>query len=457
MIADLLFARPAGRRLCIHRHKNNAAPSPQRPAATTVAFVIVARVRLPRALPSLLQIRPLKSRAAPRDHRHRCAASPALARHHHRCARRPCSARGALVLAGQFSLRDSARIARRPALALAPPRREASPASHARQARYMHGHPLRAKIRAARRHAIARPEPLAPSTARRSSATSPSLQVGSAPSQIELPLAATLRLVAVVQEVKGRVYGLGSQGYHRSISSGGASSSRGPTYGLHELEELQRDHQRLQGTLLKERMERQEKMQKDKMERQEETREMQDWLARMEGLLMQHLGIRPHVPLTPRTPPSPGTERSGPQNDDHPGHLTTEITPSQSGHSHDHRSRHLISLHRRMSEDQRHFWMIMMSLWSNLCRLRDHRHGKSDCMCNVGDGAVKKLERAERGGGRREAVSGDERVSGGRWEAEIQRGDERVSGGRREGRREIQRGDSRRCERREREEERTRE
>ncbi|KAK9098729.1 hypothetical protein Syun_025774 [Stephania yunnanensis] len=42
----------------------------------------------------------------------------------------------------------------------------------------------------------------------------------------------------VVPEVKGRVYGLGSQGYHRSISSGGASLSRGPAYKLHELEEL---------------------------------------------------------------------------------------------------------------------------------------------------------------------------------------------------------------------------
>ncbi|KAK9120701.1 hypothetical protein Syun_018318 [Stephania yunnanensis] len=80
----------------------------------------------------------------------------------------------------------------------------------------------------------------------------------------------------VVPEVKGRVYGLGSQGYHRSISLGGASSSQGPAYGLHELEELQRDHQRLQETLLKERMERQEQMQRDKMERQEETQEMQD-------------------------------------------------------------------------------------------------------------------------------------------------------------------------------------
>ncbi|KAK9140678.1 hypothetical protein Scep_010359 [Stephania cephalantha] len=116
----------------------------------------------------------------------------------------------------------------------------------------------------------------------------------------------------VVLEVKGCVYGLGSQGYHRSISLGEASSSRGPAYGPHELEELQRDHQRLQETLLNERMERQEQMQRDKMERQEENREMQDRLAHMEALLMQHLGIRPHVPPTPRTPLSPVTERSGP-------------------------------------------------------------------------------------------------------------------------------------------------
>ncbi|KAK9081458.1 hypothetical protein Syun_030782 [Stephania yunnanensis] len=61
-----------------------------------------------------------------------------------------------------------------------------------------------------------------------------------------------------------------------------------------------------------------------------------DWLARMEALLMQHLGIRPHVPPTPRTPPSPGTERSGPQSDDHPGNLMTEIAHSQSVHPHDH-------------------------------------------------------------------------------------------------------------------------
>ncbi|KAK9151248.1 hypothetical protein Syun_009557 [Stephania yunnanensis] len=93
----------------------------------------------------------------------------------------------------------------------------------------------------------------------------------------------------VVPEVKGHVYGLGSQGYHRSISSGEASPSRGPTYGLHELEELQRDRQSLQETLLNERMERQEQMQRDKMERQQENQEMQDRLA-LDVIL--HLRIR---------------------------------------------------------------------------------------------------------------------------------------------------------------------
>ncbi|KAK9170284.1 hypothetical protein Syun_002424 [Stephania yunnanensis] len=155
----------------------------------------------------------------------------------------------------------------------------------------------------------------------------------------------------VVPEVKGCVYGLGTQGYHHSISLGEGSSSRGPPYGPHELEELQQDHQRLQETLLKERMERQEQMQRDKMERQEETREMQDWLAHMEALLMQHLGIRPHVPLTPRTPPSPVTERFGPQSDDHLGHLTTEIAQSQSAHPHGHRPGHWTDPHTRI---QRH-------------------------------------------------------------------------------------------------------
>ncbi|KAK9089157.1 hypothetical protein Scep_028239 [Stephania cephalantha] len=125
-------------------------------------------------------------------------------------------------------------------------------------------------------------------------------------------------------------------------------------YGPHELEKLQRDHQRLQETLLKERMERQEQMQRDKMKRQEENREMQDRLARMEALLMQHLGIRPHVPPTPRTPPSPVTERSRPHSDDQRGHLTTDIAPSQFAHPDDHQPGHWTDPHISLPEDQRH-------------------------------------------------------------------------------------------------------
>ncbi|KAK9083479.1 hypothetical protein Scep_029950 [Stephania cephalantha] len=160
--------------------------------------------------------------------------------------------------------------------------------------------------------------------------------------------------IDVVPEVKGHVYGLGSQGYHRSISLEEASSSRGPAYGPHELEELQWDHRGCKKHSLKERMERQEQMQRDKMERQEENRKMQDRLARMETLLMQHLGIRPHVPPTLRTPLSLITERSGPQSDDQLGHLTTDIAPSQSAHLDDHQPGHWTDPHRRMPEDRHH-------------------------------------------------------------------------------------------------------
>ncbi|KAK9106757.1 hypothetical protein Syun_022768 [Stephania yunnanensis] len=52
---------------------------------------------------------------------------------------------------------------------------------------------------------------------------------------------------------------------------------------------------------------------------------------------------RPHVPPTPRTPPSPVIERSGPRSDDHSGHLTTEIAPSQD-------QRHLLDDHDEFME-----------------------------------------------------------------------------------------------------------
>ncbi|KAK9111853.1 hypothetical protein Scep_019372 [Stephania cephalantha] len=138
----------------------------------------------------------------------------------------------------------------------------------------------------------------------------------------------------VVPKVKGRVYGLGSQGYHRSISLGEVSSSRGPAYGPHELEELQWDHQRLQETLLKERMERQEQM-----------RERQDGTPRRK---MRDAG--------PDTADSTITDSEcyGPQSDDQPGHLTTDIAPSQSAHPVDHQPGHWTDPHISLPEDQRH-------------------------------------------------------------------------------------------------------
>ncbi|KAK9094384.1 hypothetical protein Scep_025853 [Stephania cephalantha] len=96
------------------------------------------------------------------------------------------------------------------------------------------------------------------------------------------------------------------------------------------------------------------------MERQEENREMQGRLARMEALLMQHLGIRPHVPPTPRRPLSPAIKRSGPQSDNQPGHLTIDRAPlsppapSQSAHLDDHQPGHWTNPHRELAEDIHH-------------------------------------------------------------------------------------------------------
>ncbi|KAK9166142.1 hypothetical protein Scep_001333 [Stephania cephalantha] len=121
----------------------------------------------------------------------------------------------------------------------------------------------------------------------------------------------------VLPEVKDRIYGIGSQGYHRHISSSiEASSSRGPAYGPHELEELQRDHKRR------------------------------------------------HVPPTPRPPPSPATARSGPQRDDirdgvyvvDTQHLTNDRSPSdphsssQSTHLDDHHLGHWTDPRRELPE-----------------------------------------------------------------------------------------------------------
>ncbi|KAK9111551.1 hypothetical protein Scep_019070 [Stephania cephalantha] len=127
-------------------------------------------------------------------------------------------------------------------------------------------------------------------------------------------------------------------------------------------------------------MERQEQMQRDKMERQEENREMQNRLARMETLLMQHLGIRPHVPPTPQTPPSPVTERSRPHSDDHRGHLMTDIAPSQSAHPDDHQPEHWTDPHILLPEDQRHLLDDHDEFMSQLTPPPRPPHDNSDWM-----------------------------------------------------------------------------
>ncbi|KAK9125324.1 hypothetical protein Scep_014170 [Stephania cephalantha] len=84
----------------------------------------------------------------------------------------------------------------------------------------------------------------------------------------------------------------------------------------------------------------------------------------MEALLMQHLGIRPHVPparmeaLLMRTPPSPGTGVWS-SSDDHPGHL--------------------ISPHRRMYEDQRHLLDDHDEFMEQLMPPRDHQTRQDRC------------------------------------------------------------------------------
>ncbi|KAK9095272.1 hypothetical protein Scep_026741 [Stephania cephalantha] len=93
---------------------------------------------------------------------------------------------------------------------------------------------------------------------------------------------------------------------------------------------------------------------------------MQDHLARMEALLMHHLGIRPHVPPTPLPPSSLAIERSGHQHDDicdgayvvDTQHLTTDRSflgphlPSQSALLDDHQPAHLTDPRRELFEDR---------------------------------------------------------------------------------------------------------
>ncbi|KAK9111435.1 hypothetical protein Scep_018954 [Stephania cephalantha] len=142
----------------------------------------------------------------------------------------------------------------------------------------------------------------------------------------------------VMPEVKVSVYGLGSQGYHRIISSREASSSRGPAYGPHELEELQRDHQRLQETLLNERMERQDQMQRDKAPRASDT---------ATSTIICYRAFWS-------------------SSDDQPRHLTTDKSPSsppvpsQSAHLDDHQPGNWIDPRRELYAQRWHLVLVLL-------------------------------------------------------------------------------------------------
>ncbi|KAK9117580.1 hypothetical protein Sjap_016527 [Stephania japonica] len=116
----------------------------------------------------------------------------------------------------------------------------------------------------------------------------------------ETPIDENAIYLQVVKPVKGRVYGLGSQGY---ITLGASSSHGGPTYGPHENETLGRDFERVQ-----------EEMQRDITECRQENQELRERYARMEALVFERFGITPSSTEPP--PPPPSTDPSSRHLDD---------------------------------------------------------------------------------------------------------------------------------------------
>ncbi|KAK9100364.1 hypothetical protein Scep_023794 [Stephania cephalantha] len=174
--------------------------------------------------------------------------------------------------------------------------------------------------------------------------------------------------------IRFRVTRLSSQ----SISLGEQAHLEDLSDGSHELEELRRDHQRLQETFFegangKTRTNARE----TRWNAGEETREMRDQVSTYGGLDESTLALGPTCLRHRGLHHHPGTSvRSS--SDDHPGHLTTEITPSRSAHPHDHRLG-IGPLHiEGCLEDQRHLLDDHDEFMEQLMRLRDHRHGKSD-------------------------------------------------------------------------------
>ncbi|KAK9137707.1 hypothetical protein Sjap_008301 [Stephania japonica] len=106
----------------------------------------------------------------------------------------------------------------------------------------------------------------------------------------ETPIDENAVYFQVVKSVKGRVYGLGSQGY---IILGASSSHSGSTYGPHENETLGRDFEKVQ-----------EEMLRDITKCRQENQELREHYVRMKALVFERFGITPSSTEPPPPPPS---------------------------------------------------------------------------------------------------------------------------------------------------------
>ncbi|KAK9096717.1 hypothetical protein Sjap_022214 [Stephania japonica] len=177
----------------------------------------------------------------------------------------------------------------------------------------------------------------------------------------ETPIDENAIYLQVVKPVKGRVYGLGSQGY---ITLGVSSSHGGPTYGPHENETLGRDFERVQ-----------EEMLRDITECRQENQELRERYARMEALVFERFGITPSSTEPP--PPPPSTDPSSRHLDDlhedayvvDTRHLTGDASFAKSGssfiicdHRDDRRGGYCANPHiPKCLERIGNFWMTMKS------------------------------------------------------------------------------------------------
>ncbi|KAK9149132.1 hypothetical protein Scep_007889 [Stephania cephalantha] len=109
------------------------------------------------------------------------------------------------------------------------------------------------------------------------------------------------------------------------------------------------------------------------MERKKKIKRCRTRLARMEALLMQHLGLGPTC-LRHRGLHHHRYRAFSSRVTTQRGHLTTDITPSRPTHPDDHRPGHWTDPHILLLEDQRHLLDDHDEFMSQLTPLRDHRH-----------------------------------------------------------------------------------